>query len=1064
MSSKAKERNFPLIYKALFIWGLFFGLFFSLPGNTSAHTRYQLRKLFYLSKVIFFIDKKYINQEQINPKKMFVEALKMIQKTVPAIMVKFSKDGKSVELYVDRTRKRFYLQPFSFIFSVPYQLRPIFAFIERHYRGEVELRNIEFAAIHGILSTLDPYTSFLPPSYYEDMKMHTTGSFGGLGIIIQSRDGFLTVVTPIPDTPAERAGLKPMDRIVRIGDESTINMSLQEAVTRLRGKPGTTVEIWVMRKGFRQPKKFVITRAIIRVKSVTYHALPSNIGYIKIKNFQKDTYSDVRKALATFHRQKGGLKGLIIDLRNNHGGLLKQSVKISDLFLSEGEIVTHEGGASEKEVSFARPLGTEPFYPIAILVNRGSASASEILAGALKNNNRAVLIGQKTYGKGTVQVLYPISPPTLSSRDFSALKLTVAQYLTPGGISIQDIGITPDIALNAVTISKKYIHFFDFSQEVKRKKFLPYLKGHKEPQRPFFNLYYLEKEKKSKEDEIDSEYRSQKKFKWDFESRLAHQLLVYLLQRAKQRSKWSRTDILSDGKPLLKKLSRQEEKKIIAALRKVGVDWRIRPVSGPVSQVKLRVKYRVLPPRKRKKGEHLPKGLDVWAGSHFRLRVTVKNLSEFPIYRLRAYTSSNYWFLNRHEFIFGYLKPKASHSWTVEIKLPVWVKCQFHKMSLVLKAEAPKFKREFPLTLNIRELPSPHYGFTIGLEELAGNGDFLVQPGEKFAVTLTAANFGSYKSPNLVGLIKNKTGRALFIQTGRINFKTLKPKQIATGKFLVKIPKNSNKKKLKFQVTLYDTELRKTITRQFELPVVLNSSPPVAVKDKKRLFVSADWAWVYAAPSFHYPKIAAIRRGTKLTVLARYKNFYKIRLPHRIFGRFVKDKNSRRLLSYGWILRSELSSSLPPKKREASKNGRNPFGGNILSEFISKRSTVLLWQVVPPKISVQISRCPLVISDKNFTLSVEIRNNKPILDSFIMVNGDKVFYRALHNSPHLKIEQNIELKEGLNKVQIFARESIHLMGYKELYIYRQKSRPVGKKLTLQPAKKARKSTTTTSKE
>ena len=301
----------------------------------------------------------------------------------------------------------------------------------------------------GMLHTLDPHSVFLSPDAYRDMNVQTSGAFGGLGIVIAVRDQQLTVMRPMPGTPAERAGIKRFDRIVKIENESTLNMPLEDAVRRLRGDPETPVTLWLVREGedgWTEPKPFPLMREIIKVRSVESQGLDGDVLYVKVKNFQSSTTDEVSAALQK-HDGIDTLKGLVLDLRGNPGGLLDQSVKLADLFLEEGVLVETVGFSEGKEERLAVAKGTEPPYPIVVLVNGSSASASEILAGALKNHKRAVIVGQQSFGKGSVQLVFPEVTP-----EKAALKLTIAQYLTPGSISIQGVGITPDIELDPMTV------------------------------------------------------------------------------------------------------------------------------------------------------------------------------------------------------------------------------------------------------------------------------------------------------------------------------------------------------------------------------------------------------------------------------------------------------------------------------------------------------------------------------------------------------------------------------------------------------------------------------------
>lgn len=316
----------------------------------------------------------------------------------------------------------------------------VLSIVRRSYVEEVPLKDLVYGAIDGMLASLDPHSGFMPPDIYKEMKVDTRGEFGGLGIEISKRDGVLTVVAPIEDTPASRAGLLAGDQIIKIENEYTKDMEIMGAVHLMRGAPGTSVTITIMRQGFEKPQDFTLEREVIKVKSVKAKTLEKGFGYVRLTQFQEHSSADLAKALEQLRQENGGsLSGLVLDMRNNPGGLLDQAVEITDQFLAEGLIVYTKGREAEAQMEFsARRSGTEPAYPMVVLINGGSASASEIVAGALQDHARAVIMGTRSFGKGSVQTIIPLS-------DESGLRLTTAKYFTPKGTSIQALGIVPDI-------------------------------------------------------------------------------------------------------------------------------------------------------------------------------------------------------------------------------------------------------------------------------------------------------------------------------------------------------------------------------------------------------------------------------------------------------------------------------------------------------------------------------------------------------------------------------------------------------------------------------------------
>ena len=332
----------------------------------------------------------------------------------------------------------------------------VLTIVKRSYVEDVEIRDLVYGAIDGMLTSLDPHSGFMSPDIYKEMKVDTRGEFGGLGIEISMRDGILTIVAPIEDTPASRAGLLAGDHIIKIDDEFTKDMEIMEAVHMMRGKPGTDITITIMRTGLEKPKPYTLTREVIKVRSVKAKTLEEGFGYIRLAQFQERTAADLSKALEELREESDGdLQGLVLDLRNNPGGLLDQAVDVSDLFLPEGLIVYTKGREEDAQMEFsAMYSGTEPDYPMVVLINGGSASASEIVAGALQDHSRAVIMGTQSFGKGSVQTIIPLS-------DDSGLRLTTAKYYTPNGTSIQARGITPDIEVQQreITEIKETPHF-----------------------------------------------------------------------------------------------------------------------------------------------------------------------------------------------------------------------------------------------------------------------------------------------------------------------------------------------------------------------------------------------------------------------------------------------------------------------------------------------------------------------------------------------------------------------------------------------------------------------------
>lgn len=327
------------------------------------------------------------------------------------------------------------------------QFSEVYSRIKENYVEDVKDKDLMTNAIRGMLSGLDPHSAYLDEEEFKELQVGTSGEFGGLGIEVGMEDGFVKVISPIDDTPAQKAGLQAGDLIIRLDDTPVKGMTLNDAVKLMRGKPGTSINLQIVREGKDKPFKVSIKRAIIQVKSVKQKMLEPGYAYIRITSFQAKTTEALLEAVETLKKEnKGKLRGLVLDLRNNPGGVLNAAVGVSDAFLESGKIVYTEGRVEDAKMEYTAQKGDiVESAPIVVLVNQGSASASEIVAGALKDHKRALVVGQKTFGKGSVQTVLPLDEKT-------AVKLTTARYFTPSGRSIQAEGIAPDIELKPLKV------------------------------------------------------------------------------------------------------------------------------------------------------------------------------------------------------------------------------------------------------------------------------------------------------------------------------------------------------------------------------------------------------------------------------------------------------------------------------------------------------------------------------------------------------------------------------------------------------------------------------------
>ncbi|QQR89000.1 MAG: PDZ domain-containing protein [Myxococcales bacterium] len=633
-----------------FVWPKRNGLGIAIdtsPRAQAAQKRlpYDLSRLQVLNRVIHHVNKHYVAPERVSHKDMLLAGLNAIQRSVPPVLIRHEKSSKTFTVLVDNEERTFSVEGVNSPWSLAKRFRDIFNFLQKYIDDEdIQLRDVEYAAVNGALHTLDPHSILLTPEFYTEMRMSTRGEFGGLGIVISIRDGLLTVIKPMPDTPATKGGLKPYDRIVKINDESTLNMPLQEAVNRLRGAPGSSVDVWIVRqanKGWIKPKKVRLERAVIHIESVESKMLGDGVGYVRLKSFQGNSTADLSAALEKLHKK--GLKSLVLDLRDNPGGLLEQAVRVTDLFLERGSIVsTRSNDESQRDEKFATREGTEPNYPMVVLVNGGSASASEIVAGALKNHNRALIVGQRTFGKGSVQVLYDYN-------DGSALKLTIAQYLTPGDVSIQGVGIVPDIAIDPITVDKEDMDLSVNHKRIREEDLSRHLTSQstRNATKPAVVMeYYLPKEARKKLRENEEENNDENEREAEFLIDFSHQIL-------KHASNSDRRRLLSGSSAIIAQSRQNELKRAEKDLRAIGIDWSVGPDKGP-SDLAVEVSTN-------SKDNHAT------AGQPFELKIKVTNNGKVPVYQLRGITKSDYPLFDDRELVFGKIAPGKSKQWSTTL-------------------------------------------------------------------------------------------------------------------------------------------------------------------------------------------------------------------------------------------------------------------------------------------------------------------------------------------------------------------------------------------------------------
>jgi carboxyl-terminal processing protease len=1028
----------------------------------------DLSTLRVFNRVTLLLKDNYVDPKRVDPRKMLVSALDGVERQVAEVLVEGDEKSPTITLTVNKASKTFDVSKVDNLWNMSFALKSMFGFLDQHLvrEGKDEARDIEYAAINGMLATLDPHSIMLKSEYFKEMRLQSKGEFGGVGFVIQMKESNLTVVRVMKGTPAQKAGIRAKDVVTRINGESTVNIDLNEAVSRLRGKPGTPITITVKRDGWKAPRDMTLERALINVESVQGKMLEDDVGYIRLKGFQSNTARDLATQLAALRAKAGkaGLKGLVLDLRGNPGGLLDQAILISDMFLDKGTIVTTVGYSDKlREVKRAQPSGPESNLPIVVLVNPASASASEIVAGALKNNDRAMVVGRSTFGKGSVQVLYDNFP------DDGALKLTIAQYLTPGDRSIQEVGITPDIELIPSRIDAERVDFFapkrqmgeaDLEQHFGNPDSTSVAKKREEvvrTEQPLETFLYLREStppkgqddgkgkpkkkdvkvgkknpKKEKDqpkaqtdsgDESDIDLADMAEYEGldpntdeiveDFPIRFARKLLSAAPVA-------SRSEMLSKTQALRERLRAEEARRVEAAIGKLGVDWSTQTLESIPSQASASASASASSSVQATTAAQAPK-LDVQLTPSGPIRVgetiswtlTVTNQSPYPLARLRAYSDSdNPWF-DRREFIFGRLEPGQTKSWTSKIKLRKEIVSRREPVTLRFQADGfdadaiPSFASE----VNLVELERPSFAFGWQVLDTCAqcNGDGVPQIGETVTLDIVVKNVGDGTSFDTLANLKNKdVEEGLSLIKGRVKMGPIEPGESKRARFEFELTPAFAKEEAVLQLILGDESTSEWIIEKLKLQV---GPKPVVTAQQGAAARTIRETSLYAAALDGAPALGALAADVVLAADARLGDFWRVRFDDGDTG------------GTGFVRVSDvtISGAGAPAKAQWPAVQRVPLRHEPRIELSG----------------IDLQQGGLSTNEAMMSLSGSATNAGDLRDLYVFVNDQKVFFKAAEeDSKRIDFQATLPLKEGKNTVYIVARENKDVQSYKMIVVTR----------------------------
>jgi len=972
-----------------------------------------------LDWALWNVSKYYVAPDRIDPRKMTLAGLEALENSIAEVLVEPTANEERVRVRVGTHEEEYQIGDIEALWAVGPHVREVFRFVSTHADlSEEEQRQAEYAIVAGVLSTLDPHTNLLRPDDFADMKASTKGSFGGLGIEVGMRDGAITVIRVIDGNPASTVDMQAGDRIVQIDAESTVTMNLNEAVGRLRGAPGTTVAVYVLRDGLNAPKKLDITRATIKLDSVIGDILiekdasgsERKVGLVQIpRNFAQTTGRELRAKLDEF--EKAGVVGVVLDLRDNPGGLLTAAVEVADAFLSSGTIVSTVGVTSPEEVSRATEHYDFVEKPLVVLVDQASASASEIVAGALRNLGRAVVLGRRTFGKGSVQVLHErkVSDTEL------ALKLTIAQYLTPGDISIQSVGVAPDLETIPVWIGEEHIAYFGRGRFdlLREESLTAHLESEtaKAQDTAFGPLYFLDQGSVDSGEDGDQSDASPKRDQDSASKRSAMLLEDPEVRIARDLVLWApgatRDAMLEQLQGFVSKAAEGEQRRIADSLKGKQIDWN--PGPAPVAPLTASLHVSV----KSDKAANVIKG-----GENGRVTVTVTNVGTAPAFQVRAITDSDYRYFDERELLFGRIQPGESKSY--DLKLSV----SEHELSRTDRIDFHLFEQHgakladgslTSVDISAEGLLRPQFAYGYQIiddpklgKDIVGNGDGALDMGERVRLRVQVTNQGEGPALDTWVTLRNLVGEAVFLHTGRERLKEMQPGDTRVAELDLEVRGEPEDEVAQLQLTVSDNKIAEALSEKIVFPI--RQSKAELERISEGVEVTQKIAF-YASPvDGGQHLLAHAEPGTRFHATAKLGEWLRVELPSAPIG-FAK------------------ASAFKKTERAVSKAG----DADVAFEVSPPRVTLLGTVTQTDDVSINLSG---VAVDDEALRDVFVIVSNPSRNLF--EQGQKAFYQANPNptSGRLEFAAEIPLTPGNNLIEVHARQNEDVVATRRMWVLR----------------------------
>ncbi|MBN1443458.1 MAG: PDZ domain-containing protein [Planctomycetes bacterium] len=764
------------------------------------------------------LQRSYLDLERIQPGPLVERALSSLELAADEIYVEDDPLDALVAMHVAENTKVFSLQQVKTRQDSVNLLEAIFNFLSLHYRGSASLNDLRYAAANGYLSGIDPHTLVFPPENFEDFETHIKGEISGVGMMVgATEDGRLQVKQVLKETPAFAAGFKKDDLITKIDDESTINMTITEAVQKIRGPTGSEVVLTIRRrsakdKAVMETLVVPVVRQRVRIKSVESKLIENwdpdgkspwkgGVGYVKVINFDQLTTPSLEENLTRLRvENKGPLAGLILDLRGNSGGLLTQAILMSDLFLKQGDIVITAKKDDFLMRTRAGDDGYEPEYPIVMLADEGSASGAEIVLGALQKNDRALILGGRTFGKGSVQQLQGL-------KHGAQLKITVSEYLIPGNISIQETGVVPDIFAQEVSITDEATNVFPVDNYLKEMDYETHIVSkYKKEEEPTYRVKYFHTPAE------DESTPSERFIAGELEPERDPLVQMALRVLALAEIPFQPRALLNKNTEAFDRLEKEFFAEIVAELGRQGTNWEADGPPGEIApgEFDLKIERRFIQEPSEDAEDPVPLNFLV-------VDAKATNRGPRPLYRIKAIAESDYHVFKGFEILFGKIDPGQTIQRSHKIRLPYFTRAQSSDITLEVSGDDGKVFHTAGIEIILPSKERPSFAYQAELR--GSDGELLekIREDSDVSMKLTIFNTGKGIAHKGVAILRNKTGRQIFLEAGRIEFTDLAPGQQSEVEFQFKVRDGEPVETYRFDLVIYDSYSGESLTRELQI-------------------------------------------------------------------------------------------------------------------------------------------------------------------------------------------------------------------------------------------------------